>query len=452
MHNSTDVIEELQATNSRLEKEQILVDAWISGCKDFFQGAMLCYDPFITFGVAEKMVPKKTKPASDPTAIKNKHSDFVSLAMKLKDRLLTGNAAREEIEKFIDNTDANDWNLFYRPILLKDLRCGLSETTINKVLQKLGGPAKNYVIKTFECQLAKDGAEETFEGKVILQEKLDGVRLIVFCDLDKKEVIMYTRNGKENNNFPHIKKVFEDALPGLKTSMVFDGEIVGANFQSVMTQVNRKDNVNTKNDRLALFDCLTLSDFKREISEITQLQRIEMLDSFSLFSDKSEQSPVFKLESLIVDMTTDKGKKDFDLFNQKAIAAGKEGIMVKKPDAPYECKRSKSWLKIKPTIAVSLPIISMEEGTGKYAGSLGAFVCEGVDSSYPDKTIKVNVGSGLTDEQRKDFWKKRGELLGFIIEIKADIISKNDDTKDETFSLRFPRFVGFRGSLPGEKI
>jgi DNA ligase 1 len=445
------IIKALQATNSRLDKEKILEDAWKNREIALFKGFYYCYNPFITFGVADKSVPIHNSETRNYGAVPFTNKGIFGQLDLLVNREVTGNAAKDYIKLTMDYIKTEEWNLFYRPIILKDMRCGVTSTTINKVLTKISKSdreAKKYIIPIFECQLAKDGVEETFEGKVILQEKLDGVRLIIFCDVEKKSVIMYTRNGKENHNFPHIEKIFEDVLPSLKESMVFDGEVVGDNFQSVMTQVNRKEKVDSKNTKLALFDCLPLSDFKKEISDIPQLQRLEMIDTFSLFSDNSDQSPVFKLDSLIVDMSTKEGIEEFKVFNQKAIDAGKEGIMVKKPDAPYECKRSKSWLKIKPFIEETLEIIEVEIGSGKNAGRLGNLLCEG---TVNDKQVKVSVGGGFTEEQREEFWVKRESLKGMLIEVRADALTKSAND-DNIWSMRFPRFKGFRGSEPGEKI
>jgi DNA ligase-1 len=120
--------------------------------------------------------------------------------------------------------------------------------------------------------------------------------------------------------------------------------------------------------------------------------------------------------------------------------------MLKDPAAGYECKRSVAWLKLKPFIEVSLTVVATEEGTGKNVGKLGALVCEGEDDG---KLIKVNVGSGLSDSDRDSFYQSRDALLGQIVEVRADAITQN---QDGTYSLRFPRFKGFRGFVPGEKI
>jgi DNA ligase-1 len=101
---------------------------------------------------------------------------------------------------------------------------------------------------------------------------------------------------------------------------------------------------------------------------------------------------------------------------------------------------------MKPFIEVSLAVTATEEGTGRNAGKLGALVCEGEDDG---KTISVNVGSGFTDSDRDEFWGDRDDLIGQIVEVRADAITQN---QDGTYSLRFPRFLRFRGFRAGEKI
>ena len=121
--------------------------------------------------------------------------------------------------------------------------------------------------------------------------------------------------------------------------------------------------------------------------------------------------------------------------------------MIKDPKSYYECKRSTSWLKSKPVIEVSLEVINYEEGTGRNKGKLGAVIAQGEDNG---KFFKLNIGSGFTDQQREEFWINREDLIGKIIEIKADSISKSQD--NDNWSLRFPRFKTFRGFDIKEKI
>ena len=120
--------------------------------------------------------------------------------------------------------------------------------------------------------------------------------------------------------------------------------------------------------------------------------------------------------------------------------------MIKDVDAPYNCKRSHAWLKAKPFIEVTLEVVDVEEGTGSNEGRLGAIVCKGTDDG---KDIVVNVGSGFTDVHRDHYWAGRYDLIGHLVEVRADAVTQN---QDGTYSLRFPRFKTFRGFEPGEKI
>jgi DNA ligase-1 len=152
------------------------------------------------------------------------------------------------------------------------------------------------------------------------------------------------------------------------------------------------------------------------------------------------------LANELVDLDTDAGQLRYKEINAQAVAGGYEGIMIKDPEAGYECKRSVAWLKLKPFIEVSLTVAAVEEGTGRNVSKLGAFVCEGVDDG---RAISVNVGSGFTDSNRDDYWKDRDQVVGKVVEVRADAITQN---QDGTYSLRFPRFLRFRGFDNGEKI
>jgi DNA ligase-1 len=50
---------------------------------------------------------------------------------------------------------------------------------------------------------------------------------------------------------------------------------------------------------------------------------------------------------------------------------------------------------------------------------------------------------------RECFWEAQEDLIGKIVEVRADAITQN---QDGTYSLRFPRFKGFRGFEVGEKL
>lgn len=450
---SPEIIAKLASNSGHIEKEQILFDAFMKGERDFFTGALLAYDPLITFGVAR--VAEIVEDDGEPGTLT--FAAFLQLAHKLRRRELTGNAARNAIHNAAEQCDAKTWNMFYRRILLKDFKAGIQASTINKVLKKVAQAhpeASKFVIPVFACQLAHDGTDEAhakkIKGKKLLDVKLDGARLLTVLDKEAGTVTQYTRTGNLVENFTEIREALAKLLPHLPGSIVLDGEVVGASFQQLMTQLNRKVGKNTADARLALFDIVPLDDFRAGSCSIPQRTRHETLSALAtsgllrLCDDLAYVIP--KVE---VDLDTPEGREALREFNIKALEAGYEGVMVKDPEAPYRCKRSDAWLKIKPVISVSLTIVDVEEGKpdGKYVGMMGALVCEGEDCG---KEIEVNVGSGYSDDQRIDFWNRRHELKGMIVEIEADAFTQSQT--GGKWSLRFPRWKGFRGTQPGEKI
>jgi DNA ligase-1 len=212
-----------------------------------------------------------------------------------------------------------------------------------------------------------------------------------------------------------------------------------------MKQVHRKDNVEAGDAVLNLFDVLPLEDFEKGIYNKDQSTRSSMV-KFWVEQNQDLLPNVTYVANELVDLDTEEGQARYKEINAKAIAGGYEGIMLKDPNAGYECKRSVAWLKLKPFIEVSLEVTNVEEGTGKNVGRLGALVCAGQDDG---KDIMVNCGSGFSDDNRIEYWNCRTDLIGQIVEVRADAVTMN---QDGTYSLRFPRFKGFRGFVPGEKI
>ena len=435
MRNSVNHIWSLETHPSRLDKEEIVRNLAMQGNDEFFAGVRLAYDPMITFGV--RKVPKHTGDDGPGLTWDN----FVSLADSLSSRKVTGNAALAAIADAMKVSTKSQWDGWYHRILTKDLRCGMTEGTVNRVTKSIN---KAYMVPVFECQLAHDSAnhENKVFGKKIIEVKLDGVRVLTIVHPDGT-VNQYSRNGKELVNFGHIKEQFANTVKGQMEALVFDGEIMSSSFQDLMKMVHRKSNIEAEDAVLHLFDIIPLKDFLKGQCKTTQEARSVSLDIWKSMWEKETPSVEIVGQEL-VDLDTDVGMIRYKEINKQAVDGGYEGVMLKNPQGIYECKRSANWLKSKPFISVSLKITWLEAGTGKNVGRLGALVCEGMDDG---KMIKVNVGSGFTDLQRVEFWST--DILGHIVEVRADAVTQN---QDGTYSLRFPRFIGFRGFSPGEKI
>jgi len=440
---AADWIRDLESSDSRLHKEKVIEKALMAArlgsanAQCFLFNCYEAYNPFHVFGV--RQVPETAGLAGRT----NPWPAFWGLLESLRTRSVTGHAARDAIMSMSQQFDSEEWNGLCRRVIIKDLRCGISEKTLNKILGKT-----EWKIPVFTCQLATDSNDHAnkMTGIKRIECKLDGVRVLALCS--KNRVTLYSRNGKQFENFPDIEAQLDRIKHRIsletKGPFVLDGEIVGESFQALMKQAQRKDNIKTQDMNYYIFDVIPLADFERGFWNAQQHKRTLMLEINQ--AEIEAESNLRIMPGMNVDLDTAEGHDVMQRFAEDAVTQGFEGIMIKSVDAPYECKRSSFWMKWKPVMTVDLNIVGFEEGTGRNLGRLGAIICEGTDN---DRDIRVNVGSGLSDENRDEYWHSRDDLVGRVIEVAADAVTQN---QDGTYSLRFPRFVRFRGFEPGEKM
>jgi len=115
---------------------------------------------------------------------------------------------------------------------------------------------------------------------------------------------------------------------------------------------------------------------------------------------------------------------------EQYVKDGYEGIMLKDPKSAHWRRRHPGILKAKTVASYDLKIDQVQEGLGKYKNTLGALVLKSANNKV------VKVGSGISDKQRDELWKNRESLIGKIVEVSAQEVTKN--------SLRFPVFVKLR--------
>jgi len=441
-------IRDLESSDSRIHKEKVIEKALMAarlGSADaqaFLFNCYQAYNPYYTFHV--KQVPEVSghKHRANPWPI------FWALLEGLRTRSTTGHAAQEAIAKCSEQFDDAEWNTVCRRVIIKDLRCGISEKTLNKVLANT-----DWVIPVFSCQLAQDSTDQPrkLKGVKRLEPKLDGVRVLAV--VQGMSVTLFSRNGKEFANFPQIARdiqIYRSAFQhnlGSGGRFVLDGEVTGESFQKLMKQAHRKSDAQTDGMVYNIFDIIPLDDFQRGYWNAQQHKRFDILErARGMLDGVTAEHSLRVVEGLEVDLDGAEGHDIMQRYAEDCVALGFEGIMIKAVDEPYVCKRSDRWMKWKPVISVDLNIVGFEEGTGRNKNRLGAIICEGEDNG---RLIRVNVGSGLSDSNRDEYWAARNSLLGHLVEVQADAVTQN---QDGTYSLRFPRFLRFRDFEAGEKV
>lgn len=296
-----------------------------------------------------------------------------------------------------------------RRCLLKDLKFGVQETTVNKVWPGL--------IRTFSCALADTCLDlSTLKFPVLGEPKIDGIRAVaVIKKEDPKVGINYkvefcSRSGKELCNLDEIKKdivlqLVDNNRPLLEHGVVLDGELFSTDFHHTqgLVRSSKTKPAKTELDKLKYYAFDILSFLEWEGTPTTpQIQRKDILNH-SLVESK-----------LVVPVraTAIGSYAQCTSFTARMLEEGYEGSMLKDPSLPYQKDRSSAWLKYKPVEKENFVVIGFHEGEGRHSGRLGAFEVQ-VSSS-----ITCKVGGGLTDAQRDEFWATRDQILGRAIKVE----------------------------------
>lgn len=135
--------------------------------------------------------------------------------------------------------------------------------------------------------------------------------------------------------------------------------------------------------------------------------------------------------------------KEANEIHTKLTSEGKEGTVWKTPDGLWKDSDSGTIYQVKNKVVfeVDLEIIGYYEGEGEAKGSLGKFTV-----ATSDRKLVNNVGSGISDKLRLEYWKMLQEnpncFDGCIATIEANDVT--DSKSKDTLSLSSPIFIEIR--------
>lgn len=172
------------------------------------------------------------------------------------------------------------------------------------------------------------------------------------------------------------------------------------------------------------WDSLRIDEWRVGHSNRPYQQRFGML---AWNKDKDEIAPTWFVRTL---------EEVYAIYSQHT-SKGLEGVVIKNPDAPFKDGTSKDCVKLKLKFSCDYAVIGYYEGEGKYKGMLG-----GLTIATSCGKLVTNVGTGLSDKQRKELWEVRDMLAGKIVEVSAnDVIASREKS---TISLSLPAFEEIR--------
>jgi ATP-dependent DNA ligase len=389
----------------------------------------LALDPFTQFYI--RKIP-------DYTPNPNGELEFVNALdhlNALSSREYTGNKAIEHLRRVLECVDADNAKVIER-IIQKDLKCGVSEATVNKVWPGL--------VHEYPCMLAS-----AFDQKLVdkvsfpayVQLKADGMRFNAI--VRQGGVEFRSRNGKEIQIAdPMFALPFMHMAGFYACDMVFDGELIVVNFNGVLDRktgngiLNKavKGTQSTEEGemvRAVVWDAIPFESFEQGVDKEVYKTRfaklrncVSDLHNTSAFGYRVDLVPHKEVSSM------DEAQRMFEEY----LAAGQEGIILKTKDMIWENKRSKKQIKFKGELECDLKVVDWVEGTGKNNGRMGALVLESACG-----TVRVGLGTGFSDADRDSITR---ESIGRIVAVKYN--ARISDKRTGVDSLFLPVFLSFR--------
>jgi ATP-dependent DNA ligase len=414
------IINALEATTSRLEKEEILKQNSTNlTLKEAFR---LALDPLVNFYIKKLPEPDASKGVIQPPELKTLDCALHELKSKLCSRLLRGHDARDHVAWLLGVLTKDDQEVLRR-VLGRNLKCGVSEATVEKIWPDLK--------LSYPCMLVSPLTEKTkIKFPCIAQTKMDGMRFNAICE---KGVVSYrTRAGKELDLFGVLDEEVGGRFGG--EDYVFDGELlmVGADGRpldrktgnGLLTKFQKGTGTAelAKQIRAVVWDAIPLVYFQKGSWSTGYQDRHK-----SILPSKGTKlmvAPIHIVNSMEEAQT---------LYQQK-LSEGEEGLVLKDPKGPWEDKRVKHQVKMKAELEADLRVTGFLPGTGKFEGKIGSLLVESADAK-----VKSAVGTGLDDDERS---YDPSEFLGKIVAVKYNALITDKKTGQK--SLFLPVFVEIR--------
>ncbi|CAM0043456.1 ATP-dependent DNA ligase [Vibrio phage F86] len=423
------ILNQLAATTKRTEKEKIIkseVDNEL--LKRVFQ---LAYTPTYQYNM-------KKLPEVEPTTIHENFLTPLDVALEqvyetLVVNQVRGGSAQTFLSEVLMSVSQEDAEVIRR-VVLKDLRTGCTGGTANKVWKKLIPEQPQMLASSYKENLV----DAILEALAYAELKADGARCFAHVDADNN-VTMTSRNGKSYTGLLKIEK----SIKSMECQrFVIDGELVYA--------PNGLHSVEDRSTGNGIVNKASKGTISLQEQDHIVFQVWDIIPEDVYFGVSNELNMPYRLRKQVladaaanavdiepIPWTTVSTKEQASEVYNEYVAQGLEGIILKDPEALWENKRSKALVKYKEVHDGDLEVIGVIEGDKKNKGRMGALLLRSACGRLITK-----VGSGFSDAQRIEFWERRDELIGCIVEINYNAITKARNK--ETWSCFLPIFVQIR--------
>ena len=345
----------------------------------------------------------------------DKIDDYLDLLQENSGKL-SGNSAKEFYSLLLQKL-TEDSRVILLNILGRDLKCGINVKNINKVFKNLI-PKPNYM----RCAVFSEKLVKKIRFPAMLQLKMDGTYREF--NVSNGTVSAKTRAGEEYFNPVLFKEMMNFPDGYYMGELTIDGE-------SRFTGNGLINSLNPPLDKIIFtcWDFLTFDEYtgKVKTSYIDRFNRLQNLIENRKFKQ------VKLVENHIVNNVSE-ALKQVSLW----MSEGLEGGVLKDFNNTFKNGTSNTQLKIKLKVDAEMRITGFTEGTPgtKREGKIGA-----IQFANDEGTIKGQC-SGFSDAELEEFSKNKDSLIGKIISVEFNDITKAEN--NEYYALSHPRFIEIR--------
>lgn len=345
----------------------------------------------------------------------DKIDDYLDLLQENSGKL-SGNSAKEFYSLLLQKL-TEDSRVILLNILGRDLKCGINIKNINKVFKNLI-PKPNYM----RCTVFSEKLVKKIHFPAMLQLKMDGTYREF--NVSNGTVSAKTRAGEEYFNPVLFNEMMNFPDGYYMGELTIDGE-------SRFTGNGLINSLNPPLDKIIFtcWDFLTFDEYTGKV-KTSYIDRFEILQNL-IASRKVKQ--VKLVENHIVNNVSE-ALKQVSLW----MSEGLEGGVLKDFNNTFKNGTSNTQLKIKLKVDAEMRITGFTEGTPgtKREGKIGA-----IQFANDEGTIKGQC-SGFSDAELEEFSKNKDSLIGKIISVEFNDITKAEN--NEYYALSHPRFIEIR--------
>lgn len=434
-----EIVAELRSTSSKNEKVAILEKC--VGFDAFKRALYLTYCKRVRFGIKKipEYVPGKRWGSAHSLATLLPRLDM------LHTRQVTGNKAIEFLRQTLEMADPFD-AAFIELVIARDLDCGIGEGLINKVFPGLIPEHPMMFCTPYDEKILSG-----FPFPAYFQPKHDGMRANWIYDAKFGTVEGYLRGGNPIPDTPPQIMAFITAMAQKfsMSSFVLDGEllVLGEDMETVLsrktgngilTKLLRETAKPQEISRVCFraWDIVPLDKFWSGTYHAPYRERFALLAKIFRSMEWEGVRPITLTSNVEVN-TLEEARSRY----KEQLDLGGEGGVLKNPESPWVNGRPLHQLKMKVEDQMEMRIVGQVEGKPgtKYEGMLGNFVGESLDGE-----IDAEVGSGLSDKQRDEYWKN--PQIGKIMTVQFNEIIRSKEPGKKP-RLYLPVFIEIREDI-----